>query len=193
MNESDLHASLLSIITNRTEKEVKDFMLIEPVIDTNTIQHMNLDQIKKYLRYFKEKVGFSSINLSGNKGACITQLKATLMSYRASISLGISPVDDERQRQQQLATDRQKEMKRARDQQLNQRVQQGQHQQIPQPAVQAQVQPQTPINHALVEERRLIKLEINTPRKIQVYAELMTTGITVLEALEGIRDRKSVV
>ena len=65
MNESDLHASLLSVITNRTEKEVKDFMLIEPVIDTNTIQHMNLDQIKKYLRYFKEKVGFSSINLAG--------------------------------------------------------------------------------------------------------------------------------
>lgn len=192
MEESHRHASLLSVITNRAEQEVRDFMLTEPLINTNTIQHMNLDHIKKYLRYFKDKMGFSNIVLSGNKGACVIQLKATIMSYRASISLGVSPVDEERQQQQQLVVQRQKEMQRLHDQGLKQRMQVAQHgqiQRIQQSAIKTQehAKGQAPMNHAIVEQNRLKKLEINTHRKAQVYGELMTTGISALEALEGIR------
>jgi hypothetical protein len=168
MENLDHHVNELATLMHKSGDVIKNLIVNQPL---PSLQYINLDEIKKYLSYFKNKVGYSNISLQKNKKESVAQLQATLHAFRANSGPVKSP-------------DRQQQQQQQRQQSL-----------LPPLAVPAlpnqqqllrvqQMQQQLPV-HTLAAADMLI---INTPRKIAVYKILILAGLSPQTALIGVRD-----
>jgi hypothetical protein len=163
MEKIDQHMKELAAFTGRSGESVKNSIFN----DTSAhIASLRLSEVKKYLSYFKFKLGLSDISLKMNKSESSKQLHAVLLRFKNGDNLA-----EERQVQQPRPP-----------------VQHHNHHHQQQPLANGVPQPQPskahPMNNLSAAELKVI----NTPRKFAVYGTLKAAGLSPQTALKGIAE-----